>query len=282
MDSVAFPYTPRKSQEQIMLHISSSLEEGAHAVLEAGTGSGKTICALVPALSHALGSNKKVLYLTRTNSQQRQVILELRELGIYGAGLQGRTNMCPLAREDEELSSGNSEELSMFCGERKKRVLRGEHEKNKDKSCKYFYANTQLTDEKRDKIRKDAKATIPAVEEFCRDLGGSGLCPYELNKEMLKDASVVVAPYIYFFQGFIRQRLLEWMQCPLKDIILIVDEAHNLPDYARELQTFEISRHSLGPVYAEAEDFGNPDIKDGLSLTEFCDVFRDILDKSIQ
>jgi DNA excision repair protein ERCC-2 len=278
MDSVAFPYTPRTSQEQIMQHISKSLEGSGHAVIEAGTGTGKTICALTPALSHAFANKKKVLYLTRTNSQQTQVILELRQLGIYGLGVQGRGNMCPLAKEDEELGGGTSEELSIFCGERKKRVLRGEHKKNPKKSCRYFYNNTQLTDDKMNHIRQNAKDNLPTVEEFCSDMGGFGLCPYELNKELIKDASVVVAPYIYFFLGFIRHHLLDWMQWPLKDLVLIVDEAHNLPDYARELQTFEISRHSLGVVHFEAEEFGDPEVKDGLTVTGFCDIFRDILD----
>ncbi len=278
MHEIGFPYTPRRSQNDIVKHIKDVIERGGHAVLEAGTGTGKTICALVPTLEHALASKKKVLYLTRTNSQQTQVIMELRQLGIYGIGMQGRGHMCPLAREDEEIKGGSSEELSMFCAERKKRVLRGEHNKHPKKSCPYFYANSQMTDDKLVEIQKWARNTVPTIEEFCAEMGKYGLCPYELNKELAKDAVVLVAPYIYFFLGFIRQRLLEWMQVSIKDIILIIDEAHNLPDYGRELQSFEISQHSLGVVYSEAEHFGNPEVMEGVTITGFCDTFKDILE----
>ena len=63
-----------------MDEVGRTVAEGRHLVLEAGTGTGKTVSALAPAVALALEEGKKVLYLTRTNSQQKQVIFELRRI----------------------------------------------------------------------------------------------------------------------------------------------------------------------------------------------------------
>ena len=75
-----FPYEPRKNQIPIFETIKNSLNDKTDIIFESGTGSGKTICTLSAALSFALEKNKKIIYSTRTNAQQRQVILELREI----------------------------------------------------------------------------------------------------------------------------------------------------------------------------------------------------------
>ena len=75
-----FPYKPRKNQTAIMQTIKNTLSSKGDIVFESGTGSGKTICTLTATLKYALENNKKIIYSTRTNAQQRQVILELTEI----------------------------------------------------------------------------------------------------------------------------------------------------------------------------------------------------------
>ena len=75
-----FPYSFRAGQKVIVDKLSSIFTQGAHLVMESGTGTGKTISALTPALCAAVNQKKRIIYLTRTNSQQSQVILELRKL----------------------------------------------------------------------------------------------------------------------------------------------------------------------------------------------------------
>ena len=93
--------------------VSSACEYRAHLALESGTGTGKTVCVLSAALEFCKSRGKKLLYVTRTNSQQRQVMLELRQISermrVFGVAIQGRRNMCPLAKSDPELCQGNPE-----------------------------------------------------------------------------------------------------------------------------------------------------------------------------
>jgi DNA excision repair protein ERCC-2 len=117
-----FPYPMRRFQDEIISDISGILETNGNLVLEAGLGSGKTVCALFPTLSYALEHGKKVLYITRTNSQQKQVIHELRMLGVQGMGIQGRHNLCPIFRDSKNLSRGRPDELSKLCIDRKNAV----------------------------------------------------------------------------------------------------------------------------------------------------------------
>jgi Rad3-related DNA helicase len=75
-----FPYDIRPIQKRIIQSVERALIDGDHVVIEAGTGSGKTVSALAPSLSFSYRHGKRVLYLTRTNSQQKQVVEEFRRI----------------------------------------------------------------------------------------------------------------------------------------------------------------------------------------------------------
>jgi len=116
-----FPYKPRKYQQEMMDAIATSLNEGKNLVMQASTGSGKTICALAPSVEYAIENGMRILYLTRTNSQQRQAIRELRAIGVAelsAVGFQGRANMCILAEENPDFRGGSSAEISRLCSTR--------------------------------------------------------------------------------------------------------------------------------------------------------------------
>ena len=273
-----FPYQPRPGQEGLMSAISDACRDRAHLVVESGTGTGKTVCALSACAAHCRERGKKLLYLTRTNSQQRQVMLELRRMNekgrVFGVALQGRKNMCPLAMKDEELMQGSSEELSKVCSERKARVLRGEEE-----AC-VFYSNTVSEDLQ--PVMAFARDELPTAEEFVRHCIDRKLCPYEIAKQHVAMAEVVAVPYIMFFDGFIRHALLDWMACALPDVMLVVDEAHNLPSYARELESAQLSSIGLRLAEREVEEFGDPEVAEGVSLRDLVLMLQETLDKGVE
>ncbi len=270
-----FPYEERQNQGEIMDQIQSCLEQSKSIIYQASTGSGKTVCTLTSSLDYAAKEGKKILYLTRTNSQQRQVLLELREIGgYYGLGLQGRNNTCLLAEDDEELQEGGAEELSKYCSDRKKEVRTSLQEDREPTACPYYAGLLQAD---LDEIHAEFKKNIPTVDEvldFCRE---RKVCPYELTKALIPEAKVVTAPYIYFFFPFIRKQLKEWMNVELSDLIVVVDEAHNLPDYARDLSSSDITKAALERAKDEALEFGDPELQTDMSISSLCELFEGII-----
>ncbi|HEX17679.1 MAG TPA: ATP-dependent DNA helicase [Thermoplasmatales archaeon] len=274
-----FPYKPRKYQREMVLAIRESLERKVPLILESGTGSGKTICVVSQALKFSIENDKRIIYITRTNAQQRQVIEEVREIAgrfpdfkekIFSIGMQGRSHTCLLAREDPELSRGSAEELSRFCSEMKRR--------RKGDGCPYFEKMIDDT-EKVDELTEWMRKTLPTVEEVVERCRRAIICPYELNRMMLGSARMVIAPYIYIFDEKLRSLLLEMMGTREEDTILIVDEAHNLPEYLREILSSYLSIYSVNQCIAECERFGNPFILRNVRLSDFLLTIRDAIDQ---
>ncbi len=276
-----FPYKPRKNQIAIMQTIKNSLEARRDIIFESGTGSGKTICTLASTLEFAFENNKKIIYSTRTNAQQRQVILELRQIRnknkdikekIFGIGIQGRANMCILARTDPELAKGTSEELSKFCSNEKKKTK----PENKDKGCIY-YCNF-LDKQKVETVKKWVRKELPTAEEFIEYCEKRQLCPYEINRQLMRESPLVVVPYIYVFDLMIRNMLFDSLSVPEEDMLLIVDEAHNLPEYIRDLHSIQLSMYMLNSCVFEAEKYGNPSMVDGrFTVSDFCKTLNEIV-----
>jgi DNA excision repair protein ERCC-2 len=265
-----FPYEPRPHQLELAQAVRDTAAGRGHLVVESPTGTGKTVCALAGALAATIDDKVlRVLYLTRTNAQQRQVMLELRQLSrlrrpVFGAGIQGRANMCFLALGDPELASATSEELSRLCADRKARTRDAGA---KDPLACPHYA--RLLEWELPRTVAWAHGSLPTAPEliaYCRE---RGICAHEVAKELLKEAKVVTAPYIYLFSPFARRMLLEWMGCHERDLVVIVDEAHNLPDYARELASMSLTVETLRRARREcAVELQNPEVVDGLPLDE--------------
>ena len=281
-----FPYEPRKNQIAIMQTMKRTIDDRIPLVFESGTGSGKTICTISAALEYAIEHDKKIIYTTRTNAQQRQVILELRSIReknkdisekITGVGMQGRGNMCLLARNNDELSKGTSEELSKFCSSEKKKAKSG----IKNSGCSYY--RNFLDKQRTEQTIRYFKENLPTAEEFIEYCEKKNICPYEINKMLLKDSRVVVVPYIYVFDINIRNLLFDFLSYPEEDIILIIDEAHNLPDYIRDLYSAQLSMYMINNCILEAEKYGNPSMLDGrFTVSTFCknisEIIRDLRD----
>ncbi len=267
-----FHYELRKNQREMMEKIQWCIEKGENIILQAATGSGKTICALFPSVGYAVKHKMRILYLTRTNSQQRQAILELKAMkkeGITGIGFQGRRNMCLLAEENPNFRNGGNEEISRLCSTRKKRTIESLKKGKKAKDGCSFFANIFISN----KIPNELDKKILSAEEviaYCKD---KELCPYEISKKLVKKAMVVVAPYIYLFDPFLQERLREWNFSSFGEAMLIIDEAHNLPEYCRRVLSHSLSLFTLKKAVSEADEYeiGDKDI------IHFCKTLAHIL-----
>ena len=270
-----FPYEFRPGQGELVRFISSVVDDGMSPVVEAGTGTGKTVSALAATLPTALECGMKVIYLTRTKSQQKQVIRESAAIGhdLLCVAIQGRTaSSCPMMRDDPELSSGTSEEISKLCSEYKRRD-------NGECRCR-FYANIEHMDI--DEWVGRIRTEHPEPQEFARMCEDAELCPYEMMKYALPHADVIAASYPFVFVPPILARLVDWIGIPLHRTVIVVDEAHNLPDYLREVQTFEYSRHALDLAEKEAREWGDCEVHEGLTVTDIVGVLREVLGYAVR
>lgn len=265
-DKLKLPYKLRSNQQKIIDTIVKGLTTKNHVVIEAPTGSGKTFTSLASALPFVTKKNYKIIYCVRTNSQQEQVIRELKAFAKAGTkisvvAIQGRESMCPQQKTDNELAKSNWSEKSKICKSLKLQSKMGEA------GCPYYRKLLRPTKN----LVETWSSKVYSAEEFTVNAEKEGICPYELNKLLLKEAQVVIVPYVYFFESFIRKYLLGWMNTSIGKVITIVDEAHNLPDWSREAASESLSIESLERASHESEKFGLL-LGDGTPPTFFLDL----------
>src|SRR6266436_510548 len=63
----------RPQQQQMAMAVVRALENGEHLAVEAGTGVGKSLAYLVPAILHAVANKKKAVVSTHTINLQEQL-----------------------------------------------------------------------------------------------------------------------------------------------------------------------------------------------------------------
>ena len=266
-----FPYEPRESQMDIVSDITNALNDSKHIVIESGTGTGKTICALAGTLHHAKMNGKKVIYLTRTLSQSDQVMKELRNINevreTSGIAISGRKHSCPLLSTMKGYEDIMPNVLSRLCEEKKAKSLAGG-----TGGCRFF---------------SNVKRMLPKIEEFCRKefprseeldayCESEQVCPYEARKSLLQGVDVVVAPYVHILSEDIRANLLAHMRCD-DNVVLIVDEAHNLISAAREQGSFSIHVKDLDKAMKEAAELQDPVLYGTLRSGELIGFLRALI-----
>ena len=233
-DMPFFPYEPRDIQPEIVRDLTSAMDQGKHIVIESGTGTGKTIVALSSALAHAIPNKKKVIYITRTITQSDQVMKELKAIStlrpVTGITMTGRGRSCPFLRSLPNYENIPPSVLSNICEDEKKKANDGKG------GCKYFSATKFRIDE----IENFCKSNIPVSADFDRFCERNGACPYEARKMLIREMDVVVAPYIHILSEGIRDNFLGNMETDGSNVIMIVDEAHNMADAARQQESFTI------------------------------------------
>lgn len=268
-DSVLKGIKLRNHQKIAVDFILESLRRSDSAILESPTGSGKTLIALVSAYKYASENGKKILYLTRTNSQQQAVFHDLRmflqDSGMKAAPLQGRQNMCLLYREISPDGEFSSESLSRFCNSRKKQVREGN-----PSACRYF--NSKIFSGETSKKTLSGFMTAEEILTYGRE---NEVCPYEAVKASLKNAELVVAPYAFFLNYSIAERFLDQWGVDRSDLVIILDEAHNLPDLARNIASFQISVRSADAAESELRRYGDPELIHGIHASDAVEYIRD-------
>ncbi len=272
-----FPYEPRPFQLEIVDCIRNTLDSGKHIIMESGTGTGKTICSLVGTLEHSKPRKKKIIYLTRTVSQSDQVMRELRTISrnhkVTGIAIAGRMKSC-LLQKQEGMGDVPPAVMSRICEDRKKRTIAKERG-----GCPYyadFLAIGELA------FTQYCFANLPTVGEFDRFCEKQGACPYEARKVVMPMAEIIAVPYIHLLSEDIRNNLFDRLKIEGGDFTVIVDEAHNLIDAARDQESFHISVSDIDSVLIEVRETGNTFLKNNISIFDLCILLKDIIETAVK
>lgn len=275
------PYPPRPGQGEFVAAIEATQREGRHLVAEAGTGTGKTVSALAASVATTVADGRKLVYVTRTNAQQAQVVKEHKALLDAGAdpGLlvpfMGRRQYCPLLRSDERFADGTPEELGRLCRDAKAKAQRA-HDSGKpvEGACPHFQ-----------RLLEDGTGPVEALlaeggcdgPELGRRIEGAGSCPYEALKLLIPKARTVVLPAIFLIDARLRPALQTWLGTGFDECHLVVDEAHHLPNAAREHHSPQLTSNSLQRALKEAEEYRDPTLAGTHLATTVIDALQRVL-----
>src|ERR1700730_2390536 len=117
----------RPQQQEMAMAVAQTLEEDRHLVVEAGTGVGKSLAYLAPAILFALEQHKKAIVSTHTINLQEQLLFKdipilkkILPIEFEAALLKGRQNyLCP-RRLERALQQSNE----LFTGPEKAELMR--------------------------------------------------------------------------------------------------------------------------------------------------------------
>ncbi len=262
-----FPYPNyRKGQKETIIFIKNVIESGSIGLLHAPTGIGKTISALTAYFSAFKEEGSKGFFLTRTKSQAMIYVKELRKISrkigdIPFVIMRSKKDYCLIARQSKKIRDLPYYAFVRFC-----EVMRSTDR------CPY-YKNTY-------KKGKPTEALLNAELELL-EIGATpeniirvsrryNICPYELAKFFAEKGEIIVGSYNYIFSDIVRESFLEKINIELKDAIVIVDEAHNLPDFITSAFGLYLSTATVEEAIKELERLG-------YEYEDYIDFLQDLL-----
>ncbi len=216
--ALAFPYSSiRPGQKRFMQETLGAIRRNAALLVQAPTGTGKTISALFPAVkSLPRAFCSKIFYLTAKTSTRFSAEKALDDLRAKGMVLKSVTLT---AKEKLCLCP------EIYCDPNRCRYALGYYDR----------IRTALTDlHRHDAIRREE--VLATAEAFT-------VCPFELSLDISLFCDAIIADYNYVFDP--RIRLERFFGEDSAGFALLVDEAHNLPERSRAMYSAELSSGRL-------------------------------------
>ncbi len=225
----------RPGQSDFLADARSAVSDRVHLLAHAPTGIGKTAVALVACLDVALAQNKVVLFLTSRQSQHRIAVETLKRLEAKGACVGSVDVIAKQAMCLQTDAPSHGRAFHEFCDL-----------KVKTRSCAFFNRD--------DRVVVQAVLQRPLhVQELIRASAACRVCPHKVAMDAAAQAHVVVCDYNYVFSD-----ILEWtldrLDRSLEDLVLVVDEAHNLPERIRAHLGGDLTLQDVVRASREARD----------------------------
>lgn len=214
-----FPYPDyREGQRQMSVGIYQAIEQKAKLFIEAPTGIGKTMSAIVPAVSAIknLGINK-IYYLTAKTTTQREPeraihLLTQNGLALKSVRITAKEKICL-----NDVVSCNPEDCPYAKGH-------------------FDRVNAAILD----LFENENQLGFSTIQDYAEK---HQVCPHEFQLDMSDYSDFVLCDYNYVFNP--RVYLRRAFDNAQSDHLFLVDEAHNLVDRGREMYSAEISSRDL-------------------------------------
>ena len=222
LSSLHFPFEggAREGQRDFIIDTARAIKTGKRLIVQAPTGTGKTMASLYPALkAMAKGDADKIFYFT---GKTTTALAALNASGIL----------------KEQLPD-----------------LRVIHISAKDKCCVTYGARAikrcdskhcMLAREYFDKINVAILDLLENYRTYTKEVideisSRYGVCSYELSLELSEWCDIIICDYNYLFdpQAYLRR----YFEIPPEaKFVFLIDEAHNLGDRAREMYSCMLTR----------------------------------------
>ena len=240
----------RREQYEMAKLIENSMNENKKLIVEAGTGTGKTIAYLLPTLLYAIENNLKVIVSTNTINLQEQLVNKdiplLKKIINEDFNYQivkGRGNyLCKrkLYNIDVTEKETDTEEEKT-----EKNIIRNLIDWDKN------VTRTGDRNELKYEISNSIWEKVNSEVDMCKGVKCPhySKCHFFKARKNVADATLLIVNHHMFFADLaIRNQIgfyTNYSILPNYDIV-VFDEAHNIEDTARNYFTFETSKISFG------------------------------------
>src|SRR5216110_664219 len=234
----------RPQQQEMAARVAQALEEERHLVIEAGTGVGKSLAYLAPAILFALERHKKAIVSTHTINLQEQlvhkdipILKKVLPVEFEAALMKGRQNyLCP-RRLERALQSANE----LFTGPEQ-----GELQRLAE------WASTTRDGSLSDiSAEPDPKVWMQVCSEahICtqKTCGQNPRCFYQQARKRLLAADVIVLNHtmLFILLGSPDQQAERESGFLFPNDFLILDEAHTIEQVASKQIGIGVSQYGL-------------------------------------
>ncbi|MBR1757770.1 MAG: ATP-dependent DNA helicase [Lachnospiraceae bacterium] len=261
LKQMEFPFDYRPGQKELAMDVYRTILREKKLFLQAPTGVGKTISTVYPALkSMGEGLTEKVFYLTAKTStrlvaEETLRILEHAGNRIKSVTITAKEKMCILEKPE--------------CNPTTCPRAKGHYDRVNDAVYDLLTSEQFIS---REKILFYAEK--------------HEVCPFEMGLDVSLFADVIIGDYNYVFDPVVYLRRF-FQNEKRQDYVLLVDEAHNLVDRAREMFSAELYKEDFLAVKRSLNTYTNAHSKrlqraiercnkDLLALKRECDEFEEI------
>lgn len=242
MASMAFPYREiRAGQRDFIEDTYRAVKNGSKLLVCAPTGIGKTISALYPAL-RALGAGytDKVFYLTAKTVTGNAAADACRAISaqipsLRAISIVSKEKTCPQAPAGGARSGLQRRNCYI---------------------CPYMGTVQRLSyEERRDAAMLELLQGLPVIDAatLCAAAEKHSLCPYELSLDVSEYCEVVICDYNYLFDPSVRFK--RYFEASTGRYAVLLDEAHNLPDRAREMYSASLTAADFLRLYKNLDTY---------------------------